>query len=273
MGVKKYKPTSAGRRFQTSLDWKEITSVKPHKPLVVGLRKSGGRDNKGRMSMRHRGGGHRRMYRYIDFRRDKVNIPAQVETIEYDPNRTANIALLCYADGERRYIVAPDGIGIGQTVIAADNADILPGNCLPLKNIPLGTNIYNIELQRGRGGQLVRSAGTVAQIISKESDYAQVRLPSGELRKIHLECWAAIGQVGNLEHENISIGKAGRNRWKGWRPFVRGVAMNPVDHPMGGGEGKTSGGRHPTTPQGKPTKGYKTRHNKRTQRYIVRRRK
>ncbi len=273
MGVKKYKPTSAGRRFQTALDRQEITSKKPHKPLVVGLRKSGGRDNRGLMSIRHRGRGHKRKYRIIDFRREKIDIPAKVESIEYDPNRTANIALLCYADGERRYIIAPDGLNVGQTVIAANAADILPGNTLPLKNIPLGTNIYNVELRKGKGGQLVRSAGSVAQIIAKEGEYAQVRLPSGEVRMIHLECRATIGQVGNLEHENISVGKAGRNRWKGWRPFVRGVAMNPVDHPMGGGEGKSSGGRHPTTPQGVPTKGFKTRRNKRTQRYILKRRK
>ncbi|MEW5807260.1 MAG: 50S ribosomal protein L2 [Acidobacteriota bacterium] len=273
MGIKVFRPTSPGRRFQSVLDKNEITARKPYKPLVVGLRKSGGRDADGETTIWHRGGGHKRKYRIIDFKRDKVNIPAKVETIEYDPNRSANICLLSYRDGERRYILAPDGLQVGQTVLASDSADILPGNCLPLKNIPLGTNIHNIELKIGCGGQIVRSAGTAAQIIAKEGDYAQIRLPSGEVRKIHLECHATVGQVGNLEHENISIGKAGRSRWKGWRPVVRGVAMNPVDHPMGGGEGKSSGGRHPTTPWGVPTKGFKTRKNKRTDRYIIRRRK
>ena len=219
------------------------------------------------------GGGHKRLYRIIDFRRDKMDIPARVAAIEYDPNRTARIALLHYADGEKRYILAPNGLVVGARVVSGPTADILPGNALPLKGIPLGTTIHNIELKRGRGGQLVRSAGTAAQLMAKEGGYAQVRLPSGEVREVHIECYATIGQVGNLEHENISIGKAGRNRWLGFKPHVRGVAMNPVDHPMGGGEGKTSGGRHPTSPWGWKTKGMKTRNNKRTDGFIVRRRK
>jgi large subunit ribosomal protein L2 len=225
------------------------------------------------ISIRHRGGGHKRKYRIIDFKRNKFNIPAKVQSLEYDPNRSANIALLCYADGEKRYILAPDGLKVGQTVISSDQADILPGNCLPLKVIPTGTNIHNIELKKGRGGQIVRAAGAAAQIVAKEGHYAQVKLPSNEVRKVHIDCMASIGQVGNLEHENISLGKAGRRRWMGRRPSVRGVAMNPVDHPMGGGEGKASGGRHPTTPWGVPTKGLKTRKNRRTGKYIVKRRK
>ena len=212
------------------------------------------------------------MLRLIDFRREKDGIPAKVATIEYDPNRSARIALLSYADGEKRYIIAPAGLAVGQTVLSGDGADIVVGNSVPLKIIPLGTTIHNLELKRGKGAQLVRSAGGAAQLLAKEGDYAQVRLPSGEVRKIHIDCRATIGQVGNIEHENVSVGKAGRNRWKGWRPFVRGVAMNPVDHPHGGGEGKTSGGRHPVTPWGVPTKGYKTRNNPRTQRFIVKRR-
>ncbi|MCX7981559.1 MAG: 50S ribosomal protein L2 [Syntrophales bacterium] len=272
MGIKAYKPTSPGRRFQTGYDFEEITATKPEARLVVPLKKSGGRNNYGRMTSRHIGGGHKRKYRIIDFRRDKIDIPAKVATIEYDPNRSARIALLHYADGEKRYIIAPDKLAVGDVVISSEQADIKPGNALPLKNIPLGTLIHNVELKPGRGGQLIRSAGGYGQLMAKEEGYAQIRLPSGEVRKVRLECRATVGQVGNLDHENISIGKAGRSRWLGRRPKVRGVAMNPIDHPMGGGEGKTSGGRHPCTPWGKPTKGHKTRRNKSTDKYIVKRR-
>jgi len=272
MPVKKYKPTSAGRRFQTTLVFEEVAGKRPEKALTVGLRATGGRNNQGRQTSRFMGGGHKRLYRIIDFRRDKTGVPARVAAIEYDPNRTARIALLHYADGEKRYILAPNGLKVGAEVLAGPAADILPGNALPLRGIPLGTTIHNLELKRGRGGQLVRSAGAAAQLMSKEGEYAQVRLPSGEVREVHIECYATIGQVGNIEHENVSVGKAGRNRWLGWRPHNRGVSMNPVDHPMGGGEGKTSGGRHPTSPWGWKTKGWKTRSNKRTDRFIVRRR-
>ena len=274
MAMKKYKPTTAGRRFMTSLVRVEgCTKNRPHKPLLSKHKHSGGRDSRGRISIRHRGGGHKRRYRIIDFRRDKIGIPAKVERIEYDPNRSANIALLCYADGERRYILAPNGLSEGQSVIASAEADIQPGNALPMSAIPLGTTLHNIELRPGKGGQMVRAAGTGAQLIAREGRYALLRLPSGEMRKALVQCYATVGQVGNLEHENETIGKAGRNRWKGWRPTVRGVAMNPVDHPHGGGEGRTSGGRHPVTPWGQPTKGRKTRNNPRTDQYIVRRRK
>ena len=273
MALKKYSPTSAGRRFQTSLTFEEITDKRPEKSLTVGMRSTGGRNSQGRVTSRYMGGGHKRLYRIIDFRRDKVGVPARVAAIEYDPNRTARIALLHYVDGEKRYILAPNGLNVGAQVVAGPAADILPGNALPLRGIPLGTTIHNLELKRGRGGQLVRSAGAAAQLMAKEGSYAQVRLPSGEVREVHIECYATIGQVGNLEHENVSVGKAGRNRWIGRRPHVRGVAMNPVDHPMGGGEGKTSGGRHPTSPWGWKTKGAKTRNNKRTDDFIVRRRK
>ena len=272
MAVKKYKPTSAGRRFQTTLDFQELAPRRPEKGLTVGLRSTGGRNNQGRTTSRFMGGGHKRLYRIIDFRRDKIGIPGKVTAIEYDPNRTARIALLHYADGEKRYILAPNGLQVGARVLSGPSADILPGNALPLKGIPLGTTIHNLELKRGRGGQLVRSAGAAAQLMAKEGDYAQVRLPSSEIRKIHLDCRATIGQIGNLDHQNISIGKAGRNRWKGWRPHVRGTAMNPIDHPHGGGEGRSKGGRHPVSPEGIPTKGFKTRQNKRTQTFIVRRR-
>jgi large subunit ribosomal protein L2 len=273
MALKKFNPTSAGRRFQTSLTFEEISAVRPEKSLTVGMRSTGGRNNQGRITSRYMGGGNKRLYRLIDFRRDKMGVPAKVASIEYDPNRTARIALLHYADGEKRYILAPNGLTVGAQVVAGPTADILPGNALPLRGIPLGTTIHNIELKRGRGGQLVRSAGAAAQLMAKEGSYAQVRLPSGEVREVHIECYATIGQVGNLEHENVAIGKAGRNRWIGRRPHVRGVAMNPVDHPMGGGEGKTSGGRHPTSPWGWKTKGTKTRNNKRTDSFIIRRRK
>jgi large subunit ribosomal protein L2 len=254
------------------LDFQELTAAKPHKPLLEPKGRISGRNNHGEITIWHRGGGHKRHYRVIDFKRDKIGIAARVATIEYDPNRSAFISLLHYADGEKRYILYPQGLKVGDQVVAGPNADIVVGNSLPLKNIPLGTTIHNLELRPGKGGQLVRSAGGSAQLVAKEGDYAQVRLPSGEVRRLHVDCVATIGQVGNLDHENIAIGKAGRKRWRGIRPTVRGVAMNPVDHPLGGGEGKTSGGRHPVTPWGKPTRGYKTRHNKRTDRFIVRRR-
>ncbi len=271
MAMKKYKPTSPGRRGMTSLERVEGSKNSPHKPLLRKLSKSGGRDNKGRMAIRHRGGGHKRRYRLIDFRRDKIDIPAKVETIEYDPNRSANIALVCYADGERRYILAPNGVKVGDQVIRSAAADIQPGNCIPMSEIPLGTMLHNIEMRPGKGGQMVRSAGTGAQLMAREGGYALLRLPSGEMRKILAVCVATIGQVSNLEHENEKIGKAGRTRWKGFRPSVRGVVMNPVDHPHGGGEGRTSGGRHPVTPWGVPTKGKKTRKNRSTDKFIVRR--
>ncbi|MCX7816580.1 MAG: 50S ribosomal protein L2 [Syntrophales bacterium] len=273
MGIKAYKPTSPGRRFQTCSDFEEITKSEPEKSLLRPLPKTGGRNNYGRMTCRHMGGGHKRLYRVIDFKRDKVSIPARVASIEYDPNRSCRIALLNYVDGEKRYIIAPDKLQVGDVVESGENVDIKPGNALPLKNIPLGTLIHNVELRPGKGGQLIRSAGSFGQLLAKEGRYAQVRLPSGEVRKVLLECRATIGQVGNVEHENVSIGKAGRSRWLGIRPRVRGVAMNPVDHPMGGGEGKTSGGRHPCTPWGVPTKGYKTRRKKLSDKYIVKRRR
>lgn len=274
MGIKTVKPTSPGRRFQTYLTFEEITKKEPERSLVKPLKKTGGRNNQGRITAWHRGGGHKRLYRIIDFRRDKENIPAKVAAIEYDPNRSANIALLHYVDGEKRYIIAPLGLKVGDTVITSDTADIKPGNCLRLKAIPVGTIVHNVELQPGKGGQLGRAAGAAIQVMAKEGRYAILRLPSGEMRMVLLECKATIGQVGNIDHINVSIGKAGRNRWLGWRPHVRGVAMNPIDHPMGGGEGRSSGGRHPCTPWGVPTKGYKTRKpNKPSDRFIVRRRK
>src|SRR6056297_2962437 len=272
MGIKKFKPTSAGRRHMTSSNFEEVPTSSPEKSLLAPLKKSGGRNNAGRITKRHTGGGHKRKYRLIDFRRDKKDIPARVAAVEYDPNRSARIALLHYTDGEKRYILAPVGVKVGDTVIAGQNADIKPGNALPIRSIPLGTWVHNVELKVGKGGQLARSAGTYAQIAAKEGRYAQLRLPSGEVRLVLQECRATIGQVGNLDHEKIKIGKAGRNRWLGKRPQSRGVAMNPVDHPHGGGEGKSSGGRHPVTPWGVPTKGYKTRSNKRTDNFIVRRR-
>ncbi len=272
MGIKTYRPYTETRRYQTGSSFEELTTSKPHKPLLEPKDRISGRNNRGRITIWHRGGGHKRHYRAIDFKRDKVGIAAQVATIEYDPNRSAFISLLHYADGEKRYILYPQGLKVGDQVIAGPEADIVVGNSLPLKNIPLGTTVHNLELRPGKGGQLVRSAGGSAQVVAKEGDYAQVRLPSGEVRRLHVDCVATVGQVGNLDHENITIGKAGRKRWQGIRPTVRGVAMNPVDHPLGGGEGKTSGGRHPVTPWGKPTRGYKTRQNKLTDRFIVRRR-
>ncbi|MDY0269363.1 50S ribosomal protein L2 [Trichloromonas sp.] len=273
MAIKKFKPTSPGRRNMTSSSFEEITTSTPEKSLVAPLKRSGGRNNYGRITKRHTGGGHKRKYRIIDFKRDKKNIPAKVVSIEYDPNRSSRIALLSYADGEKRYIIAPLGISVGDTLVASEQADIKPGNALTIRSIPLGTWVHNVELRVGKGGQLARSAGTYAMIAAKEGKYAQLRLPSGEVRLVLQDCCATVGQVGNLEHENIQIGKAGRNRWLGKRPQSRGVAMNPVDHPHGGGEGKSSGGRHPVTPWGIPTKGYKTRTNKRTDKFIIRRRK
>lgn len=273
MGIKSYKPTSPGRRFQTVLDFAEITRREPEKSLLLPLKKTGGRNCYGRITSRYIGGGHKKLYRIIDFKRDKYGIPARVASIEYDPNRSAFIALLHYVDGEKRYILAPHNLQVGETLMSGENADIKPGNALPLKNIPLGTLIHNIELKKGKGGQIIRSAGTYGQLMAKEGNYAHIKLPSGEVRMVHLECYATIGQVSNLDHENVSIGKAGRSRWLGRNPRVRGVAMNPVDHPLGGGEGKTSGGRHPVTPWGVPTKGYKTRRNKATDKFILKRRK
>ncbi|OQY29053.1 MAG: 50S ribosomal protein L2 [Candidatus Cloacimonetes bacterium 4572_55] len=274
MGIKRYKPTTPGLRFRTGYTFEEITKSTPEKSLLAPLRKTGGRDNFGHISARHRGGGHKRHYRIIDFKRNKIGIPAKVDSIQYDPNRSARIALLVYYDGEKRYILSPLGLKVGDVVMAGPDADIKSGNALPIENIPLGTDIHNIEMKVGKGGQLSRSAGTSAQLVAKEGKYAQIKLPSSEVRLILVKCYATIGQIGNVEHENISIGKAGRKRWMGRRPKVRGVAMNPVDHPMGGGEGRSSGGRHPTTPWGKPTKGYKTRKpNKYSNKYIVKRRK
>jgi large subunit ribosomal protein L2 len=273
MPLKPFNPTSPGRRFMTTLTFEEITKGRPEKALTEPIRRTGGRNCKGQITIWFRGGGHKKRYRIIDFRRDKRDVPAKVASIEYDPNRSARIALLNYVDGEKRYILCPDGLKVGQTVVAGEGADILPGNCLPLRMIPPGTFIHNIEMRLGKGGQLVRAAGAVAQLVAREDEYAQVKLPSGEIRKVHSNCVATVGQVGNLDHKNVSIGKAGRSRWLGRKPHNRGVSMNPVDHPHGGGEGKTSGGRHPVTPWGKPTKGAKTRQNKRTQPFIVKRRK
>jgi large subunit ribosomal protein L2 len=272
MGIKTYRPYTETRRFQTGLTFEELTANRPYKPLVEPKQRISGRNNRGEITIWRRGGGHKRQYRVVDFKRDKTGVPARVATIEYDPNRSAFISLLHYADGEKRYILHPSGLKVGDNVVSGPEADIVVGNALPLRNIPAGTMIHNLELRLGKGGQLVRSAGGAAQLLSKEGDYAQVRLPSGEVRRIHVDCMASIGQIGNVEHENISIGKAGRRRWMGIRPTVRGVAMNPVDHPLGGGEGRTSGGRHPVTPWGKPTRGYKTRNNKQTDRFIVKRR-
>ena len=272
MGIRKVKPTSPGRRSQSYSTFEEISKTRPEKNLIKILKKTGGRNSNGRITSRRRGGGHKKYYRIIDFKRDKEGIPAKVAAIEYDPNRSARIALLHYSDGEKRYILAPQKLAVGDTVMAGPEADIKPGNSLPMNSIPLGTHIHNIELRIGKGGQIVRSAGTYAQLMAKENKYALVKLPSTEVRMVLLKCRATIGQLGNEMHDNISIGKAGRNRWKGRRPKVRGVAMNPVDHPMGGGEGRSSGGRHPCSPWGMPSKGYRTRKNKRTDRYIIKRR-
>lgn len=273
MALRRTKPTSPGRRFQTYDTFEDITRSQPEKSLVRALKKTGGRNAKGRVTCRHRGGGHKRRYRVIDFKRNKMDVPAKVAGIEYDPNRSARIALLHYVDGEKRYIVAPHALTVGDTVVASQAADIKPGNVLPLRNMPLGTLIHNVELHPGKGSQLVRSAGSYAQLMAKEGRYAQVKLPSGEVRMILIDCQATVGQVGNAEHGNISLGKAGRRRWLGRRPRVRGVAMNPVDHPMGGGEGKSSGGRHPCSPWGQPAKGFRTRKKRKvSDRYIVKRR-
>lgn len=273
MGIKAHKPVTPSRRFLTQLTFDELSDVQPLKSQLEPVKRSGGRNCHGRLSMRHHGGGHKRRYRVIDFKRQMDDIPAKVASIEYDPNRSANIARLHYSNGVKSYILAPDGLKEGAMVMSGEKADIQLGNCLPLRNIPVGTFIHNLELRPGKGGQLVRSAGCAAQLLAKEADHGVVRLPSGELRKILLECRATLGQVGNLDHGNITVGKAGRTRWMGVRPTVRGTAMNPIDHPHGGGEGKTKGGRIPVTPWGVPTKGYKTRHNKRTDNVIIRRRK
>ncbi len=272
MPVKKYQPTSPGRRFMTVSDFKEVTKDYPEKSLVVPLKRTGGRNSSGRMTVRHRGGGHKRMYRIIDFKRNKFDIPAKVAAIEYDPNRSALIALLHYVDGEKRYILAPVGLKVGDVVLSGSNSDIKPGNALPLSAIPVGTIIHNIELRKKQGGQLVRSAGAGAQLMAKEGNHANIRLPSGEMRLVRIECMATIGQVGNLEHENIKIGKAGRSRWLGIRPENRGVAMNPIDHPHGGGEGRSPIGRSPVTPWGKPALGRRTRKTKASDRLILKRR-
>lgn len=272
MALVKSKPTSPGKRFQVRVVNKELSKEGPYEPLVESLSKSGGRNNKGRITTRHVGGGHKRRYRVIDFKRNKDGVPAVVERIEYDPNRTANIALIKYADGERRYILAPKGVAVGAPLMSGREAPIKAGNCLPLANIPVGSTIHAIELKPGRGAQVARSAGAAVQLVAREGMYATVRLRSGEMRRVQSDCRATIGEVGNGEHALRKLGKAGATRWRGVRPTVRGVAMNPVDHPHGGGEGRTSGGRHPVSPWGTPTKGYKTRSNKRTDGMIVRRR-
>ena len=273
MAIKTYRPTTQTLRYRTTLSSADLTTDRPHKPLTEPKYRQGGRRNSGDTTMRFRGGGHKRKLRLIDFKRDKTGIPATVISIEYDPNRSSRIALLAYADGEKRYILQPEGLKAGAKIVSGPDADILVGNALPLKNIPPGTTIHNLELRPGKGAQMVRSAGGSAQLVAKEGEYALVKLPSGETRKVSQDCMATIGQVGNIDHENIAIGKAGRSRWLGKRPHNRGVSMNPVDHPHGGGEGKTSGGRHPVTPWGQPTRGYKTRNNKRTDKFIVSRRK
>ena len=272
MAIKTYRPLTPSQRFTSTVVNDDLTTNRPHKPLTRAKKSSGGRRNSGDLTIWHRGGGHKRKLRAVDFKRDKHGIPATVVSVEYDPNRSARIALVAYADGEKRYIVQPVGLQVGQKIVSGPDADILVGNALPLRNIPPGTTVHNIELKPGKGAQMVRSAGGAAQLVAKEGDYALVKLPSGETRKLLMDCMATIGQVGNLDHENISIGKAGRKRWLGRRPVNRGVVMNPVDHPHGGGEGKTSGGRHPVTPWGQPTRGFKTRNNKRTDKFIVSRR-
>ena len=274
MGIKFHKPTSPGRRGMSGFVFEEITTSTPEKSLLAPLKKKGGRNNNGRITVRHRGGGHKRRYRVVDFKREKLGIPAKVSSIEYDPNRSARLALLVYKDGEKRYILAPDGLKVGEILLSGPDSAIQIGNALPISKIPMGTLCHNIEMKPGAGGKIARSAGASAQLMAKEDGYAQFRLSSGEIRMVSLSCSATIGEVGNSEHSNISLGKAGRKRWLGKKPHVRGVAMNPVDHPLGGGEGKSSGGRHPVTPWGKPTKGYKTRNvNKSSSKFIVRRRK
>ena len=272
MAIKIYKPTTPSRRFMTSVSREDITKQTPEKSLVEPRSRSGGRNNLGRITSRFISGGHKQSYRIIDFKRDKADVPARVAAIEYDPNRSARIALLHYVDGEKRYIIAPEGLKVGATVQSGPKADILVGNALPLANIPAGTVVHNIELKPGKGAQMARSAGTSAQLVSREGGVALLKLPSGEVRRLATDCMATVGTVGNSDHENVSLGKAGRKRWMGKSPHNRGVSMNPVDHPHGGGEGKTSGGRHPVTPWGQPTRGYKTRNNKRTNKFIVKRR-
>lgn len=269
MGIRVFKPTSNGRRQYSVSDFSEVTTSTPERSLVEAQSATGGRNNYGRITTRFRGGGHKQRYRRIDWKRDKIGVPAKVATIEYDPNRTARIALLHYGDGEKRYILCPDGLEVGQTIVSSRKADIKPGNSMPLSAVPVGTAIHNLELRKGKGAQLVRSAGVSAQLMAKEGTYALVKLPSGEVRKVHTECRVTIGNVSNGDHKNIKLGKAGRSRWLGRRPHNRGVTMNPVDHPMGGGEGRTSGGRHPCSPWGQLAKGQKTRHNKRTDGMIV----
>lgn len=273
MAIVKHKPTSPGSRFVVRVKTDGLHKGKPHEKLVAKKTKTGGRNNNGRITTRHTGGGHKQRYRVIDFKRDKYGVPGKIERFEYDPNRSAHIALILYKDGERRYIVAPKGVKIGQEIVSGKIAPVAPGNCMPMRNIPVGTQIHCVELKPGKGAQLARSAGATIQLVAKEGAYSTLRLRSGEMRKVHQECSAVIGEVGNAEHNLISLGKAGASRWRGKRPVVRGVAMNPVDHPHGGGEGRTSGGRHPVSPWGQPTKGYKTRKNKRTDNMIVRRRK
>lgn len=275
MGIKEYKPTTPSRRWITTPDFSEITKDEPEKSLTVALKKSGGRNVYGRVTCRHRGGGHKRRLRLIDFKRDKIDVPGKVIAIEYDPNRSTRIALVQYNDGEKRYILLPEGLKVGDVILTGNEAEIKPGNCLPLKNIPLGTMVHNVELIKGQGGQIVRSAGSSAQLLAKEGRYAHLKLPSGEVRLIHLECFATVGQLGNIDHENISLGKAGRTRWLGIRPTVRGLAMNPHDHPHGGGEGKSGQGNpHPVSPWGMPTKGFKTRKkHKLSDKFIIKRRK
>jgi large subunit ribosomal protein L2 len=274
MGVREYKPTSAGRRFMSVATFEEVTKDRPEKSLISPAKRTGGRNNLGRITTRHVGGGHKRKYRAIDFRRDKLEVAGKVASIEYDPNRSANIALIYYVDGEKRYILAPAGLRVGDAVVSSRKGDteIKEGNTLPLKMIPLGTFVHNVEMKPGKGGQMARSAGNYAQIVAKEGNYGHLRLPSGEVKLINLSCMATIGQVGNIDHENVDWGKAGRSRWRGVRPTVRGTAMNPVDHPLGGGEGRTKGGRHPCSPWGQLAKGLKTRKNKRTDKFIVKKR-
>jgi len=271
MPVKSYRPTTPTRRFTSVLERTDITKDTPEKRLTVGKRKTGGRNSSGHVTSRFIGGGHKQTIRIVDFKRDKTGVPARVAAIEYDPNRSARIALLHYVDGEKRYIIAPVGLEVGRTVMSGPDSDILVGNALPLKNIPPGTVVHNVELKPGKGGQMARSAGAQIQLVSREAEYALLKLPSGETRRVRVECMATVGQVGNVEHENVSLGKAGRKVWMGKRPHNRGVTMNPVDHPHGGGEGRTSGGRHPVTPWGVPTRGFKTRNNKRTDKFIVNR--
>ncbi|MGE4234532.1 MAG: 50S ribosomal protein L2 [Bacteriovoracia bacterium] len=273
MAIKSFKATSAALRHMNVADFSGVSKKRPEKRLVESLSRTGGRNSYGRITTRHHGGGHKRKYRMIDFKRDKVGIKGRVVAVEYDPNRSAYIALVSYVDGDKRYILAPMSLSAGDWVLSSDDADIKPGNTLTLSAMPVGTLIHNIEMQQGKGGKLVRSAGSVAQLMGREGEYCQIKMPSGEMRKIHQNCKATVGQVSNAEHMNISIGKAGRSRWLGIRPTVRGVAMNPIDHPHGGGEGKTSGGGHPRTPWGQPTKGYKTRHNKRTESFIIKHRR